>query len=85
MILEDIIYLCLCPGTINGIVNELQRLLSNHRETRKANKAANAATVLGSGCCSGASGLESVKRLVKGKKGAVVRALDFRKPRVGGD
>ena len=56
-----------------------------YREERKANKAANADTVLGCGCCSGDSGIESVKSLVNGKEGAVAKALDFRKPKVDGE
>ena len=56
-----------------------------YREERKANKAANAATVLGCGCCNDASGIESVKTIVKGNEGAVARALDFRKPKVDGE
>ena len=57
---------------------------AQYREDKKAMKAANAATVLGCGCCNDASGIESVKTLVKGKEGAVARTLDFRKPRIDG-
>jgi len=57
---------------------------AKYRQDKKAMKAANAATVLGCGCCSGDSGIESVKTLVNGKEGAVARTLNFRKPSVGG-
>ena len=48
------------------------------REERKAIRDANAATVLGCGCC---EGVESIKALVKDREGAVAKTLRFRKPR----